>query len=649
MEQSEVDVSAAFRCAAWRVEPERLRVVADGGHSTRLSPRAMAVLQTLAQQAPHVVRRQELMEAVWPRQSIGDGALSQAVLELRQAFGDDAREPRMIETVRAVGVRLMVPVTAADAAPAASTKPEYAPTSPNARPPETSSAAALDPATQSRPRLPLGLAVALLAAAVIMVVTLRPEPAESPGPDPSDSLVDARHTVPVLMIVPFEDVALSPGGATNSPPYFARGIADAIAVQLARSPQLRLIAERALGTFFGEGLLPRDVAAEVGADLILTGSVQRTADALRLTAQLVDAKTAEQRWAGSYRRELTDIFAVQDEVAAAVARALLISLPAASDQSPTSLSAYDRYLAGRALLARLSVVANDEAVELFRQAIAIDPTFAAAQAALAQALATRGYLFSAGDDALDEALVVAATALQLRDDLADAHYARALALAGKSRFAESLVAVGRVISLSPNHVDAQFLAGFLADSRGAVSDAMGFYRNALTLDPTLPRTSALARLMLLTGTEASAALAVSERGHQLAPGPPTLYAAHVATLAGDHQRSETLCTRALTMGVPRAANLCGCNALLAGDAARARLLLEDDVAREATPRWWGPFTYLSSATALAAALANDRSPPSTDASTAISALLDEGEGHSREQLARGNDHWAVHYNLAAVA
>ena len=88
---------------------------------------------------------------------------------------------------------------------------------------------------------------------------------------------------------------------------------------------------------------------------------------------------------------------------------------------------------------------------------------------------------------------------------------------------------------------------------------------------------------------------------------------------------------------------------LAGNAARARPLLEADLARQGSPRWWGPFTYLSSATALAAVLAYDRDTRGADTSTTITVLLDEGEGHAREQLARGNDHWAVHYNLAAVA
>jgi TolB-like protein len=556
-----------------------------------------------------VVHKNDLLDTVWPRAEVTEGVLSQAISELRSALDDDAREPRYIETIRNVGFRLIPPVS-----PGWRDEPGVGP-------------APAPSAPRRRWRRPALLLTA--GALLILVVAVAYRFERPPAPE-----VPAE---PSLLIFPFED--LSPDGGHE---YLARGMAEEIAVQLASSPRLRLVSNRSFAPYLAEAENPGRLGRELGVDLLLTGSVQVRGDSIKLTAELSNARSAEQLWVSTFSRPIGDIFDIQDEAARAVAGMLLQRDFSPRRAAPTpDLTAYDYYLQGRDYLARIDPAATEQAVGLFREALSLDPDFAPARASLAQGLAMQGYLYQLGRPPLVAALEQAESAIALSDELVDAHYARALALMGLGRFEESRMAILTAIALSPNHIDAAFLGGALSDIRGELADAVRHYQRTLELNPRFTRTVALARLLLLLGREGQA-LELGRRGVQLAPGPPTLYFAHVLSLAGEHEEALMLCSEALAREVPRARNLCGFSALVAGETGLAGILLSEDW--ESDPRaQWGPFTFAASATHLALLR--------RAAGDMVSAreLLAESEALTRAAQAAGNDHWALDYNLAAVA
>jgi len=591
----------------WQVDPERLKIRLNHEAEKPLSPRAMAVLVALAEADGRVVHKNDLLDKVWPRAEVTQGVLSQAILELRNAFGDQSNDPQFIETVRGRGFRLIPRIIWNTI--------EY----------ETAEAGLKNASPGFyRQRWFWSVAIACflaIAVAVIMQIEARP-------PLPLE---------PTMLIVPFED--LSEAGDQG---YLARGMAEEIAVQLSAAPQLKLLTNRAFSPYLVQADDPLAIATEFGVDLILTGSVQTQNDRIKMVAELSDARSAQQLWVSSFNRPRDDIYAIQNEVAQSIASMLLGRGMLPRKSTPvTGLHVYDYYLQGREYLAKVNPSATAQAIGLFEQALTLDANYAPARASLAQAFAMQGFLYDRDDEKLAAALEQADRAIDRNPDLADAYYARALALMGLARFKESHLAIQRAALLSPSHVDAVFLSGALADMRGDLVGAVNAYRRALELNPRLPRTVALARIFYLLGDDESA-LTVGRRGVFLAPGAPTLYFAHLMSLMERHDEALEHCHEAIRLHVPRAENLCGFSALLAGNRRLAKAWLKEDWEQRPQAQW-GPFTFAPSSTHLAVLELEEG-----DNDEALS-LLQQSEAVTLAAIEGGNDHWALRYNLAAVA
>ena len=188
---------------------------------------------------------------------------------------------------------------------------------------------------------------------------------------------------PSLAVLAFDNLSGDP-----AQDYFSDGIAEAILTALGRSPHLTVIARKSSFAYKGGTADVKRVGRELGVRYLLEGSVQKSGDRVRVTAQLVDARTGGHVWAERYDRPLGDIFAVQDEVTAAIAARLGTSIERAEAdlakrKAPADLGAYDLYLQGRVKRLTTDKAQQLEARELFRRAVALDPGFAAAYAELA--------------------------------------------------------------------------------------------------------------------------------------------------------------------------------------------------------------------------------------------------------------------------
>jgi TolB-like protein/predicted Ser/Thr protein kinase/Tfp pilus assembly protein PilF len=222
---------------------------------------------------------------------------------------------------------------------------------------------------------------------------------------------------PSIAVLPFANMS---GDKENE--YFSDGLAEEILNALAQVPGLRVIARTSAFAFKGQNTDIRRIAETLGVVNILEGSVRKAGDRIRVTAQLINAADGSHLWSQRYDRELKDVFAVQDEIAAAIAAALQVKLAIEPRRYTPNLAAYEAYLKGRHHWAKLTPESLARSRECYEQAVVLDPQFALARNALAEhffALAANGHV--PGSEVIPRARAGALAALSIDPALAEAH------------------------------------------------------------------------------------------------------------------------------------------------------------------------------------------------------------------------------------
>jgi non-specific serine/threonine protein kinase len=281
---------------------------------------------------------------------------------------------------------------------------------------------------------------------------------------------------PIIAVMPLE---LSDADASQR--FFADGLTEDLITRLGQTPGLKVLGRSATRAYRNRS--PREVATELGAAVVLTGSVRPQADQLKVTLELVDPADSVQIWSGQYTRDVKDIFAVQAQVAEEVARALRVKLqptPASARTASRLVDqrAYELYLRGRQAAAERRIA---DAVKLFDQAIAVDAALSEAFAGLAEALHLQVSFLGEREDASrkQRRREAAARAYQLDPDLPQANLAMALAA---DSLAETLGYMRRAIELDPSFTEAYHQVGDqIADFDPDL--ALRFYRRSLQIDP----------------------------------------------------------------------------------------------------------------------------------------------------------------------
>src|SRR5262249_53957896 len=244
------------------------------------------------------------------------------------------------------------------------------------------------------------------------------------------------------------------------------GVQEEILTRLGRIADLRVISRMSTQRYQSKPRNLSEIAKQLGVKNVLEGSVQKTADQVRVNVQLVNAQTGSQLWADTYDRKLTDIFGVESEIATRIAETLQAKLSGAEKQlitaQPTSdLTAYELYLKGRSLWGKRSGDNLPKAIAFYEQAIARDPNYALAYAGLAEAyVILPAYTATAPQDAYPKAKAAAVKALQLDDKLAEAHTALAFILCiGDLDLAGSISEFQQAIALNPSYATAHHWYG----------------------------------------------------------------------------------------------------------------------------------------------------------------------------------------------
>ena len=302
----------------------------------------------------------------------------------------------------------------------------------------------------------------------------------APAPGPVATPTAKRPSIAVL---PFANMS---GDAAQQ--YLADGITEDLTTELSRFRGLEVASRLAAFHFAGQGIGPEAIARQLGAGYFVEGSVRKMGLRIRVTAQLIDVASAAHVWAERYDRDAEDIFAVQDEVVAAIVANLEGRMTAAAAASarkkPTeSWSAYDCLLQGRELT---NEYREPEAIPHFRRAIAIDPNFAMAHAWLAVAL-TISDLVVADDEHLAEANATSLRALALDEGDSAAHWARALVLHWRGDYERAGQHFERAMRLNPSDVAIQGDYANWQRMCGREAEALATIERAMALGPYVPR------------------------------------------------------------------------------------------------------------------------------------------------------------------
>ena len=312
--------------------------------------------------------------------------------------------------------------------------------------------------------------------------------------------------------------------------YFRDGITEDITTELAKIRELKVFSRSAVLGYRDRPVTPAHIGQQLNASHVLEGSLRREGERLRITAKLVETRTGHTVWAERFDRQLQDVFAIQDEIAGSIARALRVVLTEgerrAIEKVPTAdVRAYDLYLRGRQFFHQFRRRGFDFAHQMFAKAIELDPTYARAYAGIADCCAFLYMYWESSEGNLDEAEAASRKALELDPDLAEARASRGLVVSLRKRFEEARREFDAALRLDPKLFEAYYYYGRSYYSQGELAKAASWFEKAGQARPEdyqAPMLLASALRGLGRTVEAEIAcrrgLAAAERHLELYPG-----------------------------------------------------------------------------------------------------------------------------------
>jgi TolB-like protein/DNA-binding winged helix-turn-helix (wHTH) protein/Tfp pilus assembly protein PilF len=396
---------------------EREFTLIKAGKVLTVEPKAFRALLFLLHNPQRLISKEELLNTVWDDAAVTEGSITRCISLLRNRLGDDIRRPRYIATVATVGYRFMCKVEMSEESvadtgtigdrPDASGLSELAPLPPASHP---------ERKIVSRKIAVIVAVLAVIGMASVLLTGWWKMFTRSPLTPP------AIHSLAVL---PLNNLSGDP-----SQEYFADGITVELITTLTKISKLRVISWTSVRGYRNTNKTLPEIAKELNVDGIIEGSLERSGDRVKVTAQLIDAPRDHNLWAASYHRDLRDILSLQEEVAAAIAREVGVALTPQdrvrlSSVRPVDPKAYQLFLRGQSFLEKFTPDSISLARQSFSQAIETDPNYGRAYAGLADT-----YLlgFNPEDPKVANPLArkAATKALELDDSLSDAHVAMAL-------------------------------------------------------------------------------------------------------------------------------------------------------------------------------------------------------------------------------
>src|SRR6267378_1148101 len=296
------------------------------------------------------------------------------------------------------------------------------------------------------------------------------------------NMTSMKQDRPSIAVLPFTNMSGDP-----EQEYFSDGITEDIITDLSKISGLSVIARNTSFTYKGKAVKVRTVGKELGADFIVEGSVRKAGARVRVTGQLINSKDGTHIWAERFDRDLTDIFAIQDEITHAIVEQLKVKLlpqeKKSIGQAPTdNVEAYTYYLRGRQFMQRHSKSNYQLARRMFARAVDLDPLYARAYAGIADcdSFLFLHYHLEAG---IDSILATSAKALALDNRLAEAHASRGLALSLGQQHEEAIAEFEEAIGLDPNSFEAHYFYARACVTQGKLERAAALFERAAENKP----------------------------------------------------------------------------------------------------------------------------------------------------------------------
>ena len=288
---------------------------------------------------------------------------------------------------------------------------------------------------------------------------------------------------PSIAVLPFINMSGDP-----EQEYFSDGITEDIITDLSKVSGLFVVARNTAFTYKGKSVEVQEVAKRLGVNFILEGSVRKAGSRVRVTGQLIDGKTGGHMWADRYDRDLTDIFAIQDEITHAIVEQLKVKLLPQEKkniaQTPTdNVEAYTYYLRGRQFIERRSKAYYQLARQMFAKAVELDPLYARAYAGMADCDSFLFLHYHVDNVAIDDILATSAKALALDSDLAEAHASRGLALSLEKRYDEATEEFEQAIALDPHSFEGHYFYGRACFTQGKLERAAALFERVAEIKP----------------------------------------------------------------------------------------------------------------------------------------------------------------------
>jgi len=371
-------VDDAFQLGSWLVQPT-LNVVSRNGTTLQLEPKVMAVLICLAEHPNDLVSKEKILQTVWPDTFVSESVLTRSISELRRAFEDEAKEPRVIQTIAKRGYRLVAPVSRVNTEQGVS-----------------QSSSGIPSKTQSSWRRAVTIGVAMFVIVVLVVgLMIASRPYRSPD---KASGGPGSPEIRSLAVLPMDNLSHD-----EDQEYFADGLTDALITELSQIRALRVISRTSITKYKGEKKmsLPQ-IGRELNVDWIVEGTVQRSGDRVRITVQLIHAPADRHLWARSYDKARVDTLSIEQEIAAGVAEEIAVQLSPREkarlrEVQVTDPAVVEAYLKGKYQVEQVAgpwgpghalemARGFTKALEYYRDALDRSPTYVPARIATARVL-----------------------------------------------------------------------------------------------------------------------------------------------------------------------------------------------------------------------------------------------------------------------
>jgi len=453
----------AFMIEDWHVVPATGQIYKDDIEN-RIEPKAMAVLIYLAEHAGETVIRADLEESVWKDTVVTYEALTVTINKIRAALGDDSRKPRYIETLAKRGYRLIAPTSLQQ--------------SPREKVPLISTS---HQQPDNKRLLIYSVIIAIMVVSGLFFYNYTTTSSND------DQQLILPEDIPSIAVIPFANISGDP-----KQDYFAYGMTEYLITDLSRLSSLMVTSRTSVLGFNSQNVDIKKTSLALNVRYLLTGSVSKYENRMRVAVQLTDALNGMQLWADRFDRKLDDLFAMQDEITTRIVKELVKQVghneqELLSHNYTSNPQAHDYFIRGNALYTSISKEGNTLARDMFLKAIELDPNFASAYGAIALTYVDdyRRKWVNDPTGAVDRAFEYANKAIAIDKNAAVAYVVQAYAhLYGRKQPEKAIASARKAISLYPNYADAYAIIGSAYSFVTRSEDAIRVNHHAMRLNPT---------------------------------------------------------------------------------------------------------------------------------------------------------------------